>query len=395
MAYSDSPLVTYTRISPNKTSPRNHAIDTITIHCYVGQVTAKQGCDNFATTSREVSSNYVVGKDGSIGLSVNEKDRSWCSSNRANDHRAITIETASDTSHPYAVTEAAYNALIDLCTDICKRNGISELKWKADKSLIGQVDQQNMTVHRWFASKECPGEYLYSRMGDIASKVNARLGSSSGGDSPSLPTTNYEKVIWDYLMDKLGNEYAVAGLMGNLYAESALRPNNLQNSYEDSLGYSDESYTAAVDSGSYSKNSFVNDDAGYGLAQWTHWSRKQALYEMYKSGAYSSIASIELQLDYLWYELENDFEGVLEALYSASSVRKASDVVLHDFENPANQSTSVEEKREEYGRYYYNKYANGGTGGSGSDDGGEDVPSTGRKRKLSTFLLYSVALDQY
>lgn len=404
MAYSDSPLVTYTRISPNKTSPRNHAIDTITIHCYVGQVTAKQGCDNFATTSREVSSNYVVGKDGSIGLSVNEKDRSWCSSNRANDHRAITIETASDTTHPYAVTDAAYNALIDLCTDICQRNGISELKWKADKSLIGQVDQQNMTVHRWFANKECPGEYLYSRMGQIASAVNARLGSGSGGsegggseggDVPSLPETDYERVIWDYLLNKLGNEYAVAGLMGNLYAESALRPNNLQNSYEDTLGYTDTTYTQAVDNGSYSENSFVHDSAGYGLAQWTHWSRKQALYNMFKSGGYSSIASIDLQLDYLWYELENDFEGVLSVLYSASSVREASNKVLHDFENPANQSTSVEEKREEYGIYYYNKYANGGTGGSGSDTGGSDTPSTGRKRRMSTFLLYSVALDRY
>lgn len=188
MAYTNSPLVTYKRITNNKTSPRNHAIDTITIHCIVGQLTAKQGCDYFATTDRECSANYVVGKDGSIGLSVEEKDRSWCSSSSSNDHRAITIEVASDTAHPYAVTDEAYNALIKLVADICKRNGIKKLLWKADKSLIGQVDKQNMTVHRWFANKSCPGEYLYSRHSDIAAKVNALLGDSAG-ETAQTPTT--------------------------------------------------------------------------------------------------------------------------------------------------------------------------------------------------------------
>lgn len=188
MAYTNSPLVTYKRITNNKTSPRNHAIDTITIHCIVGQWTAKQGCDYFATTDRECSANYIVGKDGSIGLSVEEKDRSWCSSSSSNDHRAITIEVASDTAHPYAVTDEAYNALIKLVADICKRNGIKKLLWKADKSLIGQVDKQNMTVHRWFANKSCPGEYLYSRHSDIAAKVNALLGDSAG-ETAQTPTT--------------------------------------------------------------------------------------------------------------------------------------------------------------------------------------------------------------
>lgn len=188
MAYTNSSLVTYKRLTNNRTSPRNHAIDTITIHCIVGQWTAKQGCDYFATTDRQCSANYVVGKDGSIGLSVEEKDRSWCSSNAANDNRAITIEVASDTTHPYAVTDKAYEALIKLVADICKRNGIKKLLWKADKSLVGQVDKQNMTVHRWFANKSCPGEYLYSRHSDIAAKVNALLGDSAG-ETTQTPTT--------------------------------------------------------------------------------------------------------------------------------------------------------------------------------------------------------------
>ena len=175
---SNSSLVSYTKISPNKTSPRNHVIDTITIHCVVGQCTVETLGNIFAPTSRQASSNYGIGYDGKIGMYVEEKDRSWCSSNGANDNRAITIEVASDTTPPYAVTDKAYNALIDLCTDICRRNGIKELKWKGDKSLIGQVDKQNMTVHRWFANKSCPGDYLYNLHGEIATAVNKRLGSS-------------------------------------------------------------------------------------------------------------------------------------------------------------------------------------------------------------------------
>ena len=186
---SNSPLVTYSRISPNRTSPRNHKIDTVTIHCIVGQWTAKQGCDFFATTNRERSANYVVGKDGSIGLSVEEKDRSWCSSSRANDNRAVTIEVASDTAHPYKVTDQALAALVDLLADICRRNGIKALLWKGDKSLIGQVNKQNMTVHRWFAAKACPGDWLYSRHGQIAAEVNKRLGVKDAGSSTGGQTS--------------------------------------------------------------------------------------------------------------------------------------------------------------------------------------------------------------
>lgn len=177
---SNSPLVTYTNITKNKTSPRNHAIDTITIHCIVGQWTAKQGCDYFATTDRECSANYIVGKDGSIGLSVDERDRSWCTSSRENDNRAITIEVASDTEHSYAVTDAAYSALIKLVADICQRNGIKQLVWSTNKvDRVNHVNGCNMTVHRDYANKACPGQYLYERHGAIAAAVNAILGSGT------------------------------------------------------------------------------------------------------------------------------------------------------------------------------------------------------------------------
>lgn len=187
---SNSSLVSYTKISPNRNSPRNHKIDVVTIHCYVGQVTVEQAADWFSSPNCKSSCNYVIDRNGKIGLIVPESDRSWCSSNRDNDHRAITIEVASANKHPYAITAAAYESLINLLVDICKRNpDIGKLKWKGDKSLIGQPDKQNMTVHRWFANKACPGEYLFSRHAQIAAEVNARLEPKKPEESKPIKST--------------------------------------------------------------------------------------------------------------------------------------------------------------------------------------------------------------
>ena len=180
MAYTNSSLATYKKISPHKDATRKHSkhnpngvIDKITIHHMAGNLSIETCGSVFQ--NREASSNYGIGSDGRIGMYVEEKDRSWCSSNAANDHRAITIECASDTFHPYAINNKVYKSLIDLCTDICKRNGIKELKWKDDKTLIGKIDEQNMTIHKWFANKDCPGEYIHSRLGQIADEVNEKL----------------------------------------------------------------------------------------------------------------------------------------------------------------------------------------------------------------------------
>jgi hypothetical protein len=207
MGFSNSPLATVRMISPNRTPNRNHAIDTITIHCFVGQVTAKRGCEVFQPSSKGASCNYVVGYDGSIGLCVEEKDRSWCTggydkngnpirvngvSGKSNDYQAVTIEVASDTKHPYAITEKAMAALIELCTDICRRNGIKKLLWSGDKNLVGNPDKQNLTVHRWFANKACPGDYIYQRLGDIAAKVNAKLGVTPPAETKPVSTVPYK-----------------------------------------------------------------------------------------------------------------------------------------------------------------------------------------------------------
>lgn len=192
---SNSPLVSYTKISPNKSSPRNHKIDTVTIHCVVGQCSVETLGNVFAPTSRQASSNYGVGVDGRIGMYVEEKDRSWCSSNAANDNRAITIEVASDTKEPYAVNTKAYAALIDLLVDICKRNGIKELVWSTNKAdRVNHKNGCNMTVHRDYANKSCPGTYLYERHAQIASEVNKRLGSTNIKPAPEKPSVSLYRV---------------------------------------------------------------------------------------------------------------------------------------------------------------------------------------------------------
>lgn len=172
--------------------------------------------------------------------------------------------------------------------------------------------------------------------------------------TPSTGSVADEKTIWNFLMVHIDNEYGVAGLMGNLYAESALRSNNLQQSYETKLGYNDTTYTAAVDNGSY--DNFVNDAAGYGLAQWTYWSRKQAMLEFHQSKK-KSIGDLQTQLEFLIKELSGSYKDVWSDLKNATSILDASNSVLLKFERPANQGESVQKQRAEYGQKYYDKYA--------------------------------------
>ena len=171
--------------------------------------------------------------------------------------------------------------------------------------------------------------------------------------TPSTGSKDDEKKLWDVLLAKIGNEYGVAGLMGNLYAESALRSNNLQQTYEKSLGFTDESYTSAVDDGSYTN--FIKDSAGYGLAQWTYWSRKQGLIE-YAQSVGKSIGDFEMQMEYLIKELETNHKSTLKALKAAQSVFEASTYVLIHYEAPADQGEAVQAKRASYGEKYYSAY---------------------------------------
>lgn len=195
---SNSSLIDCTIKSPNHSGARTHKIDRISPHCVVGQLSAESigGC--FTSSSRQASCNYGIGKDGRVVLVVDEANRSWCTSSNANDQRAVTIECASDSTAPYAFNNAVYNKLIDLCTDICKRNGKKKLLWFADKNTAlnynPKADEMVLTVHRWFANKSCPGDWMYERMGDLANKVNAKLGSGTvTTPTPTSPTTATNK----------------------------------------------------------------------------------------------------------------------------------------------------------------------------------------------------------
>ena len=186
MAYTNSSMVSYTRLSPNHSGQRTHSIDRITPHCVVGQLSAESICGCFTSPSRQASCNYGIGTDGKVSLCVEEKNRSWCSSSNANDQRAVTIECASDKTEPYAMNSKVYDSLIKLCTDICMRNGKKKLLWFGDRNKTlnypPKSDEMVLTVHRWFANKSCPGDWLYARLGNLAAKVMAALGTGASAD---------------------------------------------------------------------------------------------------------------------------------------------------------------------------------------------------------------------
>lgn len=191
---SNSALAAYTIISPNKNSPRNHRIDRITPHCVVGQLSAEAIAGCFKSTGRKASCNYGIGYDGCIALVVDEKDRSWCSSSSSNDNRAVTIECASDKTAPYVMKNVVYEALIGLCVDICRRNGINKLLWLGSKektlAYTPGSGEAVLTAHRWFANKSCPGDWLYSRYNDIADQVNKQLMTDELRESTITPEFN-------------------------------------------------------------------------------------------------------------------------------------------------------------------------------------------------------------
>ena len=209
MAYTNSTLVSYTKLSPNHSGQRTHSIDRITPHCVVGQCSVETLGNIMYPTSRQASCNYGIGPDGRVGMYVEEKNRSWCSSSNANDQRAITIECASDTFHPYAMNDKVYATLITLCTDICRRNGKKKLLWFADKNkslaYSPKQDEMVLTVHRWFANKSCPGDWLYSRLGDVAAKVTVNLSSASTPTTTPSTSKTTEEVAEEVIAGKWGN----------------------------------------------------------------------------------------------------------------------------------------------------------------------------------------------
>lgn len=426
--YSNSPLVVYTKLSPNyssriRTSNPDGAITKITLHHMAGNCSIETCGNIFATPTRQASSTYGVGSDGRIGMYVEEKNRPWTSSSGENDARAVTVEVANNGGSPnWPVSDKALASTIDLCEDVCRRNNIGKLTY------TGVIEGSNLTKHEWFAATCCPGPYLGGKFAYIADEVNRRLQGTMPDDAiegefdvvvddtktptnekwyrvrrswddpasqigayrelqnaktcadqndgyfvfdwegntvyptstpdvlPSVTPeiiSNIDEWMWNYLSGKGFNDFAVAGIMGNIKAESNLEPCNLQNAYETSLGYTDETYTRAVDAKTY--QNFVQDKAGYGFCQWTYWSRKQALLD-FAVAENKSIGSPSMQMDFFWKEIQS-YSATMKKLKSATSVREASDAILLDYERPADQSESVQKKRADLGQAFYDKFA--------------------------------------
>lgn len=506
--FTNSGLVSFIILSPHNSGARTHNIDTITIHTMAGNMTAENCARMFAGNTTQASSNYTIGSDGKIAMSVEEKNRSWCSSNASNDQRAITIEVASTTiTEPFPCTQAAWNSLVDLCVDICERNNIPELRWKADKSLIGQVDKQNMTVHRWFTNNRsclpirtmiqvkdkdghvrnkqicditledsvesytengefttwkhicdiiepyqaivhefscgivatgdhrlivkrspaedktiiltvdeildemdkigaafyvpkneteyvqlgtvrdtyetmvscitvpdgffkarfgndeefivgnCPGEYLYNRMGEIAAQVNRKLKAKqalyAASTVAAMSNMSNEDYIWTYLKGRQLNEYAIAGIMGCMQAESGFIPNNLENTAEKKVNLNDSQYTTAVDRGAYPN--FAKDGYGYGLCQWTYSLGKQRLLDFARQKK-KSVGDLYLQCEFFWWDLNTNFKTLKSKLVAAKSVSEALRVFLDTYEYGGHAPDNIYNKRLGYANTIYNKH---------------------------------------
>lgn len=344
---SNSSLVTYTRLSPNCNKPRKSKIDTVTIHCTAGRCSVETLGNIFASHDRKASCNYGIGDDGRIALIVDEANRSWCSSNAANDNRAVTIEVSSDNKEPYAVSEAAMNSLIKLLADICKRNCIEKLIWSVNKDdRINHRYGANMTVHRDFANKSCPGSYLYGKHGWIAAQVNSLLQEKE--EVHILDKVNMtHKEIFDFFVKNGCTEEGIAGLMGNLMNESGIRADNLQNTFEKKLGMTDRQYADALNSRAYTREQFCRDGAGWGIAQWTFYNRKQNLWD-YAESTNQAMDSMKMQVEFLLKELKSYYQSVWRVLTTSHNIRECSDIVLTQFEKPKNQSEAVKQIRYDY-----------------------------------------------
>jgi len=319
---------------------------------------------NSASYDRACVHAFIDGNDGTVYQTLPWNHRGWHGGGSSNNTH-IGVEmcepacikyvggssfTCSDTATAKAVAKRTYEAAVELFAYLCKMYSLDPL---ADGVIISHREGHSRGV----ASNHGDPEHLWNQLGmgytmnTFRKAVKAQMTADIKEETPAASN---EETIWNYLYNKLGNAYGTAGVMGNLYAESALRPTNLQNTYEKKLGYSDAEYTAAVDSGSY--DNFIKDSAGYGLAQWTYWSRKQALLEFAKAKG-KSIGDLSMQLDFIWKELTESYAGLLSTLKSATSVMNASTAVLTIYERPTDQGESVQTKRASYGQTYFDKYA--------------------------------------
>lgn len=386
-------------------------IKYIVIH-YVGALGgAKANCQYYAGGDRGASAHYFVGFDGEIWQSVEDANIAWhCG---ASSYKHDECRNANSIGIEMCVRKQNTANLGATDKDWYFEDATVAATAELTRSLMEKysVPASNVIRHYDVTGKVCPNPYVYNTMGHtweaFKRKINGGSTAGSGAGTQQLyrvrkswedaksqlgayssldnakaackdgytvydqngnavygtgeAESSAEKVIWDFLKNKGLNDYAAAGIMGNLFSESGLNSNNLQNSYNTKLGMTDAEYTAAVDNGSY--GNFVKDSAGYGLAQWTYYSRKQQLFDYAKSVC-ASIGNLSMQLSFLWQEMQG-YKSVMTELKAAASVMAASNTILLGYEKPADQSAEVQKKRAGFGMTYYNKYAGSAASGSG------------------------------
>lgn len=261
--------------------------------------------------------------------------------------------TCSNVEEARAAVRRTYESAVQLFAELCERFRLDPL---ADGVILSHEEGHK----RGIANNHGDPVHLWNQlnmgytMDGFRKAVKAAMGSAAVPAEPAA--VDNAAVIWNFLKSKGLNDYAVAGIMGNLEKESGLDPCNLQNSYNKKLNISDADYTAVVDAGAYPD--FVTDKAGYGLVQWTYWSRKKALLD-YAKAAGTSIGDLNMQLAFMWQELQG-YKAVMTVLNSAASVREASDIVLHKYEQPGDQSVAVEEKRAASGQTFFDRFTGSG-----------------------------------
>ena len=285
---------------------------------------------------------------GILGIGLYETDK---------DGHFVHVDTRTTKSFWYGQAQAKRTTFGGAVTTATPQKELYRVRktWADSKSQLGAysiLDNAKKTC-----DKAGAGYYVFNSKGEIVYPVakeekeeNAIIIDTSKVNTNVID----EKVMWNYFKSKGLNDYGIAGLMGNLFAESGLRPCNLQQIYEKSLGMSDAEYTAAVDAGIYTN--FVNDKAGFGLAQWTYWSLKQEMLTYFQNKK-KSIGDGDTQMEFLCHQLSKSYKSVWTTLQTAKSVLEASNAVLLKFERPADQSEAVQNKRAGYGQKYYDKYA--------------------------------------
>ena len=325
---------------------------------------------------------FIDGNDGTVYQTLPWDHLAWhCGGAANNTHIGVEMcepgcisytggasFIASDIGAARACVQRTYEAAVELFAMLC-------VKFHLDPLEYGVILSHREGAIHGLASNHGDPEHLWNQLGmgytmdGFRTAVKAAMRKFR--DEPIVAVSENEKPIWDALYGLIGNSYGVAGLMGNLYAESTLKPDILQVNYEDILGYDSEEYTEAVNDGSY--ENFAADSAGYGLAQWTFESRKQALLD-YAISEDKSIGDLEMQIQFLCKELSEDFPDLLETLRSAESVEEASTAVLLDFERPDDQSDAMQERRAAFSQFYFEKYGEAKTQQS-EPDGEEESDS--------------------